>query len=434
LNSELLDGRRELPRFGTRPYVKFVNELNLALGSSPTKRSVVHLLNGRAGERCLDLVRPQSVRRLGAFFTPSNIAQRVVKQLTVAKWDHAFFFDPACGAADLLIPIAKKLPLRPAVSSTLQLWNERIWGCDISPEFIEAARLRLVLLAVTRGCKLDDTPTNLTALLSNLFVADGLSVSDQYSKSSHIVMNPPFGRVRIENDRPWREGTVCAAALFMERAATLASTAAQIVALLPEVLRTGTSYAQWRSHISQYVTRSKPRSIGLFSSYADVDVFIQHFKKRETSVSPKPHRKNSTHSTIGDHFIVNVGTVVPHRHPKLGAKFAYLHSKNASPWDEIQRIGETRKFWGRTFAPPFVVLRRTSRPGEGHRAIATLVLGKRRVAVENHLIVLLPRRGSVPICRRLMCLLHSSKTDVVLDQTMRCRHLTTGSVSSLPWF
>ncbi|HEY6349556.1 MAG TPA: hypothetical protein VI636_09120 [Candidatus Angelobacter sp.] len=351
----------------------------------------------------------------------------------MTNWDDAFFFDPACGAADLLIPIANKLSLKPALSETLQLWNEHIWGCDISPEFIEAARLRLVLLAVTRGRKLDDTVTNLTALLSNLFVADGLSVSDQYIKSSHIAMNPPFGIVTSE-DRPWREGTVSAAALFTERAVSLASPQAQIVALLPEVLRTGTSYTRWRSHISQHVTCSKPRSIGLFSSYADVDVFIQHFQKREIAVSPKLHRKNSRHSTVGDHFIVNVGTVVPHRHPKSGAKFAYLHSKNASPWDEIRRIDEIRKFQGRTFAPPFVVVRRTSRPGEGHRAIATLVLGKRRVAVENHLIVLLPRRGSIPICRRLMSMLQSSETDVALDRTMRCRHLTTGSVSSLPWF
>ena len=38
---------------------------------------------------------------------------------------------------------------------------------------------------------------------------------------------------------------------------------------------------------------------------------------------------------------------------------------------------------GRTFAPPFVVIRRTSRPGDKHRAIPTLITGQRPVAVKT---------------------------------------------------
>lgn len=430
LTGELINSRRDLPRCGTRPYVKFIGELNFALGS-PTAQSVAHLLDGRAAARCLELVRAQSVRRLGAFFTPSNISQRLVNQLPIVKWEDAIFFDPSCGAADLLLPIAKKLPLKSGASATLRFWNEHIWGCDISPEFVEAARLRLVLLALSRGCEADDSPANLTALLSSLFVADGLSVANQYTQSTHIVMNPPFGIVTIET-RPWRKGTVSAAALFVERAVMLGRAGLNIVALLPEVLRTGTSYVQWRRHISQFVAGSRPQSIGLFSSYADVDVFIQRFEKRKIS-SPKAPGQRKAQSTIGDRFIVNVGTVVPHRHPKSGPKFAYLHSKNASPWREIHRIAENRRFRGRTFSPPFIVLRRTSRPGDVQRAVASLVLGKRRVAVENHLIVLRPRRGGIPICRKLISILQSPKTDAALDRNMRCRHLTSESVSSLLW-
>jgi hypothetical protein len=110
-----------------------------------------------------------------------------------------------------------------------------------------------------------------------------------------------------------------------------------------------------------------------------------------------------------------------------------LHTANAQPWAEIRTITETRRFTGRTFFPPLVLIRRTSRPGDNYRAVATLVLGKRRVAVENHLLVATPKRGGAAICRALIRLLRSKRTTTLLDRWMRCRHLTTASASSLPW-
>jgi hypothetical protein len=130
---------------------------------------------------------------------------------------------------------------------------------------------------------------------------------------------------------------------------------------------------------------------------------------------------------------VNVGAVVPHRHPRTGNEYAYLHAGNATAWGQISRIGERRKFSGRTFVPPFVAVRRTSRPGDPYRAVATLILGERRVAVENHLLVLTPRRGSIPLCVELIKVLKLAATTSFLDRRMRCRHLTVSSVSSVPW-
>lgn len=415
----------------TGGYANFVDELQLAL-LAPIQEDASALLDGLAAERCLDLVRPKSIRRLGAFFTPSSVAERMVSQFSVRAWGDVTVFDPACGAADLLLPVARKLPIKRTVSSTLQLWNEHISGCDVSPEFIEAARLRLALLAVTRGARLDDSPTNLARLLTRLIVADGLSVSAEYSNNTHILMNPPYGRVAC-GKQLWREGAVTAAALFVERAARLSAPGSQIAALLPEVLRTGSSYAAWRSHIGQFVRRTRPRSIGLFSHHADVDVFMQRFTKRDIHALPVSDQRKNPGRTVGDNFFVAIGAVIPHRHEKAGPLYAYLHPRNAAPWAEIRRVSETRKFEGRTFGPPFVVVRRTSRPGDRYRATATLVLGKRKVAVENHLIVLVPKRGATTICRSLVRLLHSPEINAVLNRTMRCRHLTTGSLSSLPW-
>lgn len=416
----------------THGYSTFVEELRIAV-ANPTARTAGPFLDGLAGTRCLALVPEATVNRLGTFFTPSNFAARLIAQLSVRSWSAAVVFDPACGAGDLLLPVARRLPIERTVSATLRKWNERISGCDVSAEFIEAARMRLVLLAARRGAELDGRPDALAKLLSCLSVGDGLAVSEGYTKSSHIVMNPPFGRVDSSKGTPWREGAVTAAALFVERAARLARPGAQIAVLLPEVLRTGSSYASWRSHIRQLTSTGLPRSLGLFSSDADVDVFVQRLTKRSASERISRPRRSSSLRTIGDCFSISVGPVVPHRHPEEGPEAAYLHAGNAVAWSELRRIGERRKFSGRLFAPPFVVIRRTSRPGDAHRAIATLVLGKRLVAVENHLIVALPKRGAISICRKLVEWLGSSTVNRALNRSMRCRHLTTESVSTLPW-
>lgn len=427
-----MDTRTPSSSVGTRRYSKFLDELRRALSDGNTT-TFNPLLDGRAAVRCFALVREKSVRRLGAFFTPSKVARKIVGQLSVESWTEGVFFDPACGAADLLLPIAERLPVKSTASATLRLWNERLFGRDISVEFISAARLRLVLLAAKRGARLDDTADGLADLLTNLSVGDGLAATEQYQRSSHIVMNPPFGRVSA-GVHPWREGTITAAALFVERAVRLSTPGSDIVALLPEVLRTGTSYANWRDHVGAFASRSRPHSIGLFSEEADVDVFIQRFTRRpDRSTVGTRHRSKPVKQTVGDKFVVSVGAVVPHRDKKSGPEFAYLHAGNTAAWSEIQRIAEKRKFDRRTFTPPFVVVRRTSRPGDNHRAVATLVLGSRQVAVENHLLVLSPKRGGAALCRALVKLLRSRKTTEFLNETMRCRHLTTASVSSLPW-
>jgi hypothetical protein len=95
---------------------------------------------------------------------------------------------------------------------------------------------------------------------------------------------------------------------------------------------------------------------------------------------------------------------------------------------------EYRRFAGTTYQPPFVVVRRTSRRGDRHRAIGTIIAGHGPVAVENHLLILQPRDGSVRSCRRLLRVLRSPRTDEWFDQRLRCRHLTVAAMLELPWW
>jgi hypothetical protein len=79
-------------------------------------------------------------------------------------------------------------------------------------------------------------------------------------------------------------------------------------------------------------------------------------------------------------------------------------------------------------------VRRTSRPGDEHRAVATIVVCDRPVAVENHLLVCRPRDGSGTACQTLLDVLQRPETTSWLDRRICCRHLTVSAVRSIPWW
>ena len=96
-------------------------------------------------------------------------------------------------------------------------------------------------------------------------------------------------------------------------------------------------------------------------------------------------------------------------------------------------LTNNRKYTGRTFQPPFVVVRRTSRPDDKFRAVATVIVGHELVAVENHLMVLLPKDNKLSSCKKLLSVLKSEETNKWLNERIRCRHLTVNALKNVPW-
>ena len=409
---------------GVHDSFQWRRRLAVCLDGEP--RSVLHRQADRA-----------QLRQQGAYFTGARMAARVVNALGIASGSPCEYFDPACGAGDLLLAVARKLSIGPTLESTIVTWGQHLAGFDISPEFVRATKARLVLLAAKR-CRIrpPDGAVVPSRTFPRILEADFLSDPERVRRADAIVMNPPFGYTTAPADCAWARGRVNAAAVFTEQVIRNSRPGARIAAVLPDVLRSGTRYARWRNTIAALGSIRRQHPLGVFDRWADVDVyFLDYTVQPPSTVRPTPIPSSAPPPTgVGKRFTVHVGPVVPHRHPKEGPSVPYIHARSLPPWSECPHIPERRQFTGRLFRPPFVVVRRTSRPTDKKRAVASLVLSPKPVAVENHLLVLLPTDGTVSACRSLALRLRSAKTDAWINSRLRCRHLTTAVLANMPWW
>ncbi len=99
----------------------------------------------------------------------------------------------------------------------------------------------------------------------------------------------------------------------------------------------------------------------------------------------------------------------------------------------VRKFDQHIRFAGTTYKPPFVAIRRTSKADYQVRCIGTLVTGSTPIAVENHLLIALPKDKKVGTCQRLLEVVKRDATSAWMNERIRCRHLTVGSVGDLPW-
>ena len=392
-------------------------------------------LDGVAGAELRRLVELPARRAFGAFFTGSVLAEQLLGDLRF-RTDKHFIYDPTVGAGDLLLAAARRLPLRRTLANTLAEWGQCLAGTDLQTEFVEATKIRIALLARQRhGGKLI-LPIGWHSLLPHIRCANGLEQKSLFARATHLLMNPPYGLTTAPADCNWAGGRVSQAALFIVSALEQVTAKTRLLAILPDVLRSGSFQHHWRERVSDLGEVASVERYGIFDDSADVDVFLLDVQRRSTTGStanrwPTPGETNGI--SIADYFDVHVGRVVPHRDPETGKLHPYIHPRNVPVWEEMTRFPDKRHHAGLTYQPPFVVLRRTSRPGHPYRAAATVILGKRAVAVENHLIVCEPHDKSAETCRELMSQLHTQRVNDFLDQRIRCRHLTVGAVAAIPF-
>lgn len=395
-------------------------------------------LNGQAASELRKVVSLAMRREYGAFFTGSKLAARLLARTSRSLDQRAVFYDPTMGSGDLLLAAARLLPVQCTFEETLRTWGEVLAGTDLHAPFTEAAKIRLVLLARQRLAYFDELPANWRLLFPHIRPGDGLCQPEAVRRATHCLLNPPFGFTNRPTGCEWAGGRVSEAAIFVMAVLEQMAAGAEMLAILPEVLRGGSLYKLWRERVSALAEIHDITSRGIFDANADVDVFTLQLTRRGAESNSRVRRwplsrRQAGTQTIAEFFHVHVGRVVPHRDLENGPPVPFIHPRGLPAWVQMKEFPETRRFARLTYQPPFVAIRRTSRPGDPYRATATLILGEQPVAVENHLIVCLPKDGRTTSARALLRQLKTEAVNAFLDRRIRCRHLTVSAVSAIPF-
>lgn len=422
----------------------FVYELHELLENSITtypanKDIVLQLLDGRPASELRRLVPLKNLRESGAFFTGSKLAKIAVSAefaSTINKT--SVLVDPTCGGGDLLLSCTQYLPLFRDLHETLNQWQSNLFGVDLHTEFVDIAKVRLILKAITL---VDNKNTSSFNLKSEYFtgfrVGSIFQNLDLLQNATHVLLNPPFFKMPSPESCQWGSGKVNAAAVFLEACINNVQKGTQIVAILPDVLRSGTRYKKWRNFIESNCEINKIQLYGQFDAWADVDVFVMELTvKKETHIRSNVWVKQVSggETTLSDKFDISIGPVVDYRDPHIGPIIKYIHPRGLPAWESVKVIKNTRAYEGRTFHSPFVVVRRTSRQNDKFRAIGTIIDIDDDVAIENHLIVLKPKDEELSTCHDLLHNLQDERTNAWINETIRCRHLTIKSLADLPWW
>lgn len=398
--------------------------------SRSTSEEALHHLNGGASQALKSLVTNGEIKSAGAFFTSQGLAEKAVNQLSIESIQKGVL-DPACGAGDLLISCSQKLDVYAKLSDTLDLWGEKIRGYDIHQEFVNTAKRRLVLCAINRGCKNDLEKIDYEAIFPKIHKANFLEIK-RIEGGGAVVMNPPFNQIKSNIAFDFSTGQVSLAALFLDHYINIASKNQDFVAILPDVIRSGSRYEKLRKKVNSSSRIDSFEISGKFDKNVDIDVFILKGKTgREVNPDSSfgESNRNEHEETLRDISNVRVGSVVPHRDKFHGELVDYYTAKNIplnNSYVEKRKISSTK------FQPPLVAIRRTSSPSDKKRIVADVIKGTELIALENHLIAVMPLDGSLTTCKRILKQLNSPQTTDFINNEIRCRHLTVNAIKNIP--
>lgn len=433
----------DTPQGVMHKFVQYTDNLRQLLsaiyqsGSTEKFRAEIEAsLNGKASTELRRLIDITNRRSSGAFFTGLPLATRLIKTLPSTRLNNTIACDPTCGSGDLLLRWAANLPIEASLQATLLAWGHKLIGSDIHSEFIEATKLRLELMAISRFPATIRTPRSDLEYFPGLTVTSVLSPQWCAPKNCTILLNPPFHLAETPNECEWARGKVSSAALIFLHCVRHSHLGTHVTAILPDVLRTGSRYSKWRTEIEKRLMVHSIEIVGRFDRHTDVDVFLIHGQVEAQSLTPCSWTKHSRNNLpkVGALFDVHVGPLVAYREPKKGPFRPFLTATDLKHGATIATLKYKRRYSGPVIPSPFVAIQRTSSPTDTNRPMVSLVDTKGMVAVENHIITLRPKSGGKRACKQLIRVLQDKRTTDWLNLVIRCRHLTVSSIKDIPYW
>jgi predicted RNA methylase len=392
------------------------------------------LLNGGANTAAFLLIDESVRKEFGIFFSGHELANNVASKIASSLANGASVIDPTCGAGDLLIACARHYPKQVNYEATLSYWGARLGGIDIHQAFTDTVSSRLKLLA-TESHISNKNQSDSQSHFPRVITDDALEQMKLIGEFDLVVTNPPYGSSQAPSDLEWSQGKVQTAAVFIDRILKHAKPNQEILAILPDVLRSGSRYDKWRDWVASKADILSVEVVGKFDKTTDVDVFVMHLR-----VGQNPNQRwpdinlpevNTTDVKIETLFNVRVGPVVPHRSEQDGSPRLYIDCSHTSNGKEITPT-QVKKYKGTPYKGPFVVVNRTSSPDDPSRLVASIIKTNDLVMVENHLIIIQPIDGQLKTCHKLLTQLKSESVREWINQRIRCRHLTVTSIKEIP--
>ncbi|HDZ01708.1 MAG TPA: hypothetical protein ENH52_09655 [Nitrospirae bacterium] len=183
------------------PYVNAIENLTVKLissdGNDISNSEIQLVLDGQPMQVLRDVVPITDLKRTGAFFTNHHLSNRLIKSIIPDIKQGQAISDPACGTGNLFLACARHLPILENIRETLNLWGKQLYGSDLHPEFIRAAKTRLILLAIERGARGSLSDINFSDFFPNIQTSNYLSFSSELLKEGCIVINPPYTMVEV---------------------------------------------------------------------------------------------------------------------------------------------------------------------------------------------------------------------------------------------
>ena len=303
---------------GFNPYIFYLKNILKKLQSQSEFQNyysqIGGILDGQPSRFLRESISINTLKENGIFFTGHMLAKKLIQPISKSIIYGNTILDPACGTGDLLLACAEHLPIYKEFEITIDYWGKKLFGYDIYNQFIETTKLRLLLLAIKKGLKIPKKIIDSSQYFPNIKIKNFLEKNIVPQGIKTIVLNPPYTCSVIANPCSWGQGKISNAALFIEKCVKEFETGTRIVALLPDVLRTGSRYAKWRKTISTFSIQRKTNIIGKFDALTDIDVFkldIQIKYNNRAIDNWHADLNNYKNKVVSDFFKVRVGAVVP---------------------------------------------------------------------------------------------------------------------------
>ncbi|MCA3100965.1 MAG: N-6 DNA methylase [Rhodocyclaceae bacterium] len=220
-------------------------------------------------------------KKLALFFTPPSLVRGLLDDLGSqgAKFEEHTFYDPACGGAAFLAPIALRMRdrLREKGKTSLQILRhieEHLRGTDVEPTLCALSRhfLRMALHA-----EIQQTGVNPCFKVG---IGDSLRSSKGVPKARRVVVcNPPYRKMTAEEVAPLRksfkhiiEAQPNIYALFIARCVELAGNSGLVGLVTPTSFLSGRYFHKLRSYL---MANTDLVHIGMVSSRLGVFIDVE---------------------------------------------------------------------------------------------------------------------------------------------------------------